>query len=243
MSISVIFPCYNEEKNIEATIARSLEALRDQFEAFEIILIDDTSKDRTPEICDMLAAAHPEIRVLHNPVNLGQGASIVKGFREARYNLVLHNAMDYPFDLADLKLMVPLLQEADIIVAARRSRAGYSPYRVLTSVVHKKLLHLLFPLHLTDYNFVQLYPRSVWENVKVEARSTAFLTPEALIRAYDMGYRIKQVDIDYHPRTAGVATSGKPKVIIASLRDMFHFWFKRLLHRTPRAVPMTIYEK
>jgi hypothetical protein len=70
--------------------------------------------------------------------------------------------------------------------------------------------------------------------VKVEARSTAFLTPEALIRAYDLGYRVCEVEIEYHPRTAGVATSGKPKVILHSLRDMFSFWWKRLRRRTPR---------
>ena len=234
MEISVVFPCYNEEKNIRSTIERSLQALRAQFDAFEIILVQDASKDSTPELCDRLSAEHPEIRVLHNPVNVGQGASIVRGFQQSRYRLVLHNGMDYPFDLTDLRMMLPLLREADIVVAARRSRSGYSFYRILTSMVHRRLLHLLFPLRLTDYNFVQLYPRSVWENVKVEARSTAFLTPEALIRAHDLGYRIKEIPIDYHARTAGVATSGKPKVIIESLRDMAHFWWKRLLHRTPR---------
>jgi hypothetical protein len=158
----------------------------------------------------------------------------VRGFRQARFDLVTHNAMDYPFDLRDLKLMTPLLAGADIVVAARRSRAGYSPYRLLTSAVHRALLHLLFPLRLRDYNFVQIYPRAVWEAVNVEARSTAFLTPEALIRAYDMGYRVREVEIEYHPRTSGVATSGKPKVILHSLRDMFRFWWKRWLRRTPR---------
>lgn len=245
MDISIIFPCYNEENNVERTMERALAALRSQFDRFEIILVQDASKDRTPEICDRLAVAHPEIRVLHNPKNIGQGASIVRGFQHASYKLVLHNGMDYPFDLSDLRLMIPLLQEADIVVAARRSRAGYSNYRVLASFVHRCLLHLLFPLHLTDYNFVQLYPRTVWDSVKVEARSTAFLTPEALIRAFDMGYRIKEVAIDYHARTAGEATSGKPKVIIASLKDMARFWWKRLLHRTPRGsnVSLGAYEK
>jgi dolichol-phosphate mannosyltransferase len=232
MEISVVFTAYNEEKNAVATIERALAALRGQFDRFEIILVDDTSKDRTPEICDALAAAHPEIRVLHNPRNMGQGASLVRGFQEAKYELVTFNAMDYPFDLLDLARMTPLLANADIVVASRTSRAGYSPYRVLTSEVNRALLHMLFPLRLRDYNFVQLYPRSVWHAVKVEARSTAFLTPEALIRAYDLGYRIAEVEIEYHARTAGVATSGKPKVILSSLRDMLAFWWKRLFRKT-----------
>jgi len=235
MNISVVFPCYNEENNIETTMGKALDALRQQFEVFEILIVEDASADQSPQICDKLAVLNPEIRVLHNPENLGQGASIVRGFREARHNLVLHDAMDYPFDLLDLPVMIPLLSEADIVVAARRSRAGYSQYRMLTSMVHRTLLHLLFPLKLTDYNFVQIYPRSVWESVKVEGHSTAFLTPEALIRAHDLGYRIREVEIEYHPRTAGEATSGSAKVIVASLRDMVRFWWKRLWHQTPRA--------
>jgi glycosyltransferase involved in cell wall biosynthesis len=231
MEISVVFTAYNEEQAIRSTISRALDALREQFETFEILLVNDASRDSTGRICDELAKSHREIRVVHNSKNLGQGASLVRGFQEAQYGLVTFDAVDYPFDLRDLRLMVPLLKEADIVVAARRSRAGYSGYRVLTSVVNRALLSTLFPLRLRDYNFVQLYPRKVWETIKVESRSTAFLTPEVLIRAHDLGYRIREVDIEYHPRVTGTATSGKPKVVLRSLRDMARFWWSRNIRR------------
>jgi glycosyltransferase involved in cell wall biosynthesis len=234
MGISVIFPAYNEEMNIRSTIQKALGAMHELGREFEIVIVNDQSKDATGRIADELAAGNPEIRVLHNERNVGSGASVIRGFQQARYELVTHNAMDYPFDLRDLPKLLQYCSEADIVAAARTSRAGYSPYRVLTSVVHKHLLHLLFPLRLSDYNFVQLYPRSLWQAIQVEARSPAFVTPEAMIRAYDMGYRVKEVAIEYHPRVAGEATSGKPKVIVHSLRDMFSFWWKRVLHRTPQ---------
>jgi hypothetical protein len=142
--------------------------------------------------------------------------------------------MDYPFDLKDLALLLPATARADIIVAVRHARAGYSWYRRVTSAVNLSLLHILFfDLRLRDYNFVQLYPRSFWERAQVEARSTAFLTPEALIRAHDLGYRIEEVEIEYLSRLHGSASSGKPKIIIASLKDMFRFWMKRTLRKTP----------
>jgi glycosyltransferase involved in cell wall biosynthesis len=234
MGISVVFPAYNEEMNIRPTIERALEAMKSLGQEFEILIVDDRSTDATGSIADQLAAEHAEIRVLHNTRNMGQGASLVRGFGEARYDLLTHNGMDYPFDLRDLSKMLPLTKEADIVVAARTARTGYSRYRVLTSVVHKALLRLLFPPRLSDYGFVQIYPRPVWQALNVEARSTAFMVPEALIRAHDMGYRIKEVKIEYLPRLAGEATSGKPKVILHTLRDMFFFWWKRLLRRTPR---------
>jgi glycosyltransferase involved in cell wall biosynthesis len=237
MGISVVFPAYNEEMNIRSAIERALAAMRDLGEAFEILIVDDCSTDSTGRIAGELAAAHPEIRVLHNPRNLGQGASLARAFEHVRYERFTHDAMDYSFDLRDLSTMLPLCEEADIVVAARTSRAGYTPYRVLTSVVHRALLHLLFPPRLSDYSFTQIYPRSVWKALQVESRCTAFLMPEALIRAHDMGYRIQEVKIAYHARLAGEATAGKPKVILQALRDMLLFWWKRLRGGTPRAYP------
>jgi glycosyltransferase involved in cell wall biosynthesis len=234
MGISVIFPAYNEEMNICSTMEKSLAAMRELGREFEIVIVNDKSKDGTGRIADELAAENPEVRALHSERNMGSGASVVRGFQQARFELMARNAMDYPFDLRDLPKLLKYCGEADIVSAARTSRPGYTRYRKVMSVVHKQLLHLLFPLKLSDYNFVQLYPCTVWESIHVEARSPAFLTPEAMIRAYDMGYRVKEVQIEYHPRLAGEATSGKPKVILHTLRDMFSFWWKRLLHRTPQ---------
>jgi hypothetical protein len=77
----------------------------------------------------------------------------------------------------------------------------------------------------------------------VEARSTAFLTPEALIRAHDLGYRIREVEIEYLPRIAGKASSGSAKVIARSLKDMFRFWVKRTLGRIRSGNPETSLNK
>jgi len=231
MMISVIFPAYNEEPNIQTTMARALDTLRNLGDEFEIIIVDDRGQDRTGAIVDELAAAHPQIRVIHNARNLGQGASIVAGFREARGDWVLHNAMDYPFDLRDLERMKPWMPMADIVVAIRKQRAGYNLYRHILSRVNLALLHMLFPLRLRDYNFVQLYRREIWSAIEVKARGTAFLTPEALIRAHDLGHRITEIEIEYHPRLHGKATAGSWRVIRASLSDMVRFWIDRNLRR------------
>jgi glycosyltransferase involved in cell wall biosynthesis len=233
MGISVVFPAYNEEGNIHATVGRALEALRSLVDEFEIIIVNDSSTDATGRIADGLALQYPEIRVIHNVKNLGQGASIILGFRQARYDLVIHNAMDYPFDLKDLGRMLAVLKGAEIVVAVRRRRAGYTLSRKVMSVVNIMLLRVLFGVRLRDCNFVQLYRKHVWDSVQIESRSTAFLTPEALIRAHDMGFRIEQVVVEYHPREAGKATSGSFRVIFSSVRDMFRFWWNRTIrHRS-----------
>jgi glycosyltransferase involved in cell wall biosynthesis len=224
MEISVIIPAYNEEQNIRRTIDRSLKALHQLFNEFEVLIVNDASRDATGAMADELAAQHPEIRVIHNEHNLGSGASLVKALEHARGDLVTHDAMDYCFDLRDLGRMLPLLDQADIVVATRISRAGYTLYRKLMSVVNVSLLNLLFGLNLRDYTFVQLYKRSVLDAVKIESRGASFVTPELMIRAHDLGFRLQEIPIEYHAREFGVATSGHPRVVLNSVRDMFRLW-------------------
>jgi glycosyltransferase involved in cell wall biosynthesis len=235
MEISVVFPAYNEEESIRGTIARALEALRPRFERFEIIIVDDCGRDATGRIADELAAQHPEIVVLHNPHNMGQAESILRGFHQARYELVTHNAMDYPMDLDDLDRMMPLLAEAEIVVAFRERRAGYSGYRRIISHLNVALLHLFFDLHLRDYNFIQIYPKSYLDGVEVISRSAGFVTPELLFRAHDMGLRVKEIEVPYQARVAGVATAGNPRIVLASFKDLMRFWWLRLWGRAKPA--------
>ena len=226
-SITVIFPAYNEAANIRRAIERSLEAMRPRFENFELLIINDGSRDDTGLIAEELAAVHPEITVLHNERNMGLGETLYRGFQCAKGELVVQNAMDYPLDLHDLDILLPILDEADVVVAVRKTHAGYTPYRKLTSKVNRGLLRLLFEPKLRDYNYTQLYKKKVLEAARPTSRSTVFIAPEIIIRAHELGFRIKEVEIDYHPRIAGEATSGNPKVIIESLRDLFIFWAKR----------------
>ncbi len=229
-SITVIFPAYNEEQNIRSAIARAVEAMRPRFQVFELLIIDDGSTDRTGQIAEDLARAYPEITVLHNQQNLGLGETLYRGFQCARGELVIQNAMDYPLDLCDLDKMIPLLEEADVIVATRKAYAGYSPYRKLTSTVNRLILRRLFSPKLRDYNYTQLFKREVLMAARPSSRSTVFIVPEIIIRAYELGFKIIELDVDYYPRVFGEATSGKPRIILRSLRDMFKFWIERSLH-------------
>ena len=194
-SVSVIIPAYNEEANILESIPRALTVLRELFDDFELILIDDCSTDHTGELAEQLAADNPEIRLLHNPVNVGQGASLVRGFREAKKDLVIHDAMDYPFDLADPPKMIAELDGVNVVVAARTQRAGYTFYRHFLSMVNVTLLRMLFSVRLRDFNFVQLFRRNVLEAIEIECTSTAFLTPQMIIRARDKDFRVREVTI------------------------------------------------
>jgi glycosyltransferase involved in cell wall biosynthesis len=238
-SITVIFPAYNEEANVRRTIERAVEAMSPRFETFELLIIDDGSRDSTASIARELAAKYPEIiTFLQNECNMGLGETLYTAFQCAKGELVIQNAMDYPLDLCDLDKMLPVLDEADVVVAVRKAYAGYTPYRKLTSRVNRALLRLLFKPTLRDYNYTQLFTREVLQAARPTSRSTVFIAPEIIIRAFDLGFRIREVDVDFYPRIAGEATSGKPMVILRSVRDMFVFWLKRSFSLKQSAQPI-----
>jgi glycosyltransferase involved in cell wall biosynthesis len=228
VEISVVYPAYNERGNIARTLERSLAALRGRFESFEIVVVNDGSTDETGELAETLARQHPQITVLHNARNMGVGPTLLRGLQAARHALVVHNGMDYPFDLEDLDKLVAELPRADVVVAARDGHAGYTIWRRIVSEVNRRLLRLLFGLPLTDLNFMQLYRREVLQTVRVGATSAGFVMPETIILAHDMGFRVVEVRIPYHARQSGRSVLGRPKVLWASLKDLLRFWWRRL---------------
>jgi glycosyltransferase involved in cell wall biosynthesis len=227
MGISVVIPAYNEQANIRETVTRCHAALSRLFNESEIILVNDCSTDDTGRIADELARQLPQIRVLHNPRNLRQGASLVAGLQAATQEFVTHNAMDYPFHLEDLAEVMPLFDQADIVVVARNRRPESTLYRRLLTSLNLLLLRNCFGLRLRDYNFVQVYRRTVLQRMEFPARSTGFLTPSLLFQAHRQGCRIREIELDYWPREQGAARSGHPKVLLETLQDMARFWWNQ----------------
>jgi glycosyltransferase involved in cell wall biosynthesis len=223
LSLSVVFPAYNEEGNIERTIPRAVAELREMVGRFEIVLIDDCSKDRTWELAQELAKQHPELRVLRNEVNLRQGATLARGFALAELELVTHNAMDYPFRFADLPLLLEhfaAVPAADVVVASRKTYPGTSAARRFVSWTNRAIIRAMFGTRFHDYNFVQIYRRSVLAAQHRLSTATSFITPEIIVRAHRDGFRVVEVEVDYHRREVGTPSSANAKNIKQALRDM-----------------------
>ena len=226
-SISLVIPSYNEEANIRATVARCLENLKKFTDQPEIVIVDDCSTDSMPQIAAEMARTMPALKVVRNPINLGAGMSLLVGIYAAKGEIICHDSMDYPFDVADLEFILPKFAEADAVAIVRKDRAAHSPWRKLTSFTHHWMVRVLFRFHVRDMNFVQAYRREIFQRIRVRAKSPAFVTPEILIRAHDAGFRIAQVEAVFHPREKGVASYGRPRDILWTFADMISFWLER----------------
>ena len=226
--LSYFFPAHNEEANLEGLVAEALDTLPALAETFEIIAVDDGSKDRTPEIADALAAAHPDVvRVVHHPTNYGYGAALRSGFAATRYELVAFTDGDRQFHVADLGRLTARMAEPDrpdAVVGFRIKRAD-PPVRIAYARAYRLANRLLFGLRITDVDCAcKLFRREALEGVRVESGG-AFFSAEMIIKLRAAGRTVVEVGVPHYPRTAGSATGAKPQVVLRAVRD---FWSLRL---------------
>jgi glycosyltransferase involved in cell wall biosynthesis len=220
LSLSVFYPCYNEEANVERTTMAALKALRRITDDFEVIIVDDGSKDRTGEIADRLAAQNPRVRAVHNRPNLGYGGALQRGFREASKPWVFYTDGDGQFDFEEIDKLLPLMKDFDIISAYRLNRRD-SMVRKINAFCWTTLVNLVFGLWLRDIDCAfKLYPRKLFDEIEMKSMG-ALIDTEILARAKRRGYTIGQVGVHHYPRTAGQQTGANLKVILRAFKELF----------------------
>ncbi len=222
-SLTIFFPCYNEEGNVERVTRAALAAAPRFADDFEIIIVDDGSRDRTGEIGDALAAENSRVRCVHNRPNLGYGGAVQRGLREATKEWIFFTDGDGQFDINELDRLVGLLQRCDFAVGYRIKRAD--PFmRKVNAWCWCTLVRLLFHLRVRDIDCAfKLLPRKLMDEIRLESRG-ALISTELLARAARKGYRIAEVGVNHHPRVAGVQTGANVKVILRAFVELFKLY-------------------
>ncbi len=231
-SISVVLPAYNEEANIVRTASMAIQAMDALGVDYEVIVVDDGSRDRTADVTRALAVQNPRVRLVQHAVNQGYGAALATGFAAATRELVFMTDGDAQFDLSEVGKLLPLIQDgADMAIGYRSPRVD--PFmRKLNALGWNILIRLLFGYVAKDVDCAfKLFRRCILDDVEVESRGATCST-ELLVRARRAGYVIREIPVKHLPRLAGSPTGARLSVILRAFRELVRFYSR--LHRQPQ---------
>src|SRR5262249_41631300 len=124
--LSVFLPCFDEEANVARTVEGALTVLRERdLDRFEVIVVDDGSRDRTGAIADDLAEQYDEVHVVHHAQNQGYGAALRTGFEAAKFSWVFFTDGDGQFDLGEIVGFLDAAETVDVVIGYRLERADH----------------------------------------------------------------------------------------------------------------------
>jgi glycosyltransferase involved in cell wall biosynthesis len=224
-SISIFFPCFNEQENVARTVEQALSVLETLNVDFEIIIVNDGSSDNTGKIADEISSKNKRIKVVHHECNLGYGAALQSGFKAATKEFVFYTDGDGQFDINEMPHLLPLMKQYDIVSCYRLKRQD--PFiRKINGWCWTKLVCLLFGMRIRDIDCAfKLYKREIFNNIRMTSTG-ALIDTEILARAKNKGYRIAQKGVHHFPRSAGKQTGANVGVIFRAFKELFKLYIK-----------------
>ncbi len=248
-SVSLLCWAYNEEESICEYLERAISLMDATVADYEIVLIDDGSTDRTYEIAKSFQEQHPQLKIFQNECNLNVGISSRRAIQLASKEFLFWQTIDWCYDISGLRQYLEYLKHYDIVQGVRRkpvtvsielfrpvatlmhlfgikhlTRRSDSVRKAVVSVINYLLIRLLFRVPISDYQNVTFYPTKWIQLVKYEARSS-FANPEGLIKSYWADKSIKEVEINFIPRSEGAAKGTRVRAIGNSVVDILRLWF------------------
>jgi len=224
--LSVFFPAYNEEENLEKTVLDAKKVLLEVARQWEIIIVDDGSKDRTGEIADKLAAKNKNIVVVHNHPNRGYGGALKSGYEKAKYPWVAFADSDGQFDFSEIKKFLAHIKTADLILGYRIKRAD-SFMRSAFTFIWGMIPRIILGLRVKDYSCgFKLIKKEVFNSVQPLVGEEKVTQIEMLTKAQRLGFKIVEVGVRHLPREHGQQTGANLNVIFRSFADFLRLWQK-----------------
>ena len=221
--LTFFFPAFNEEENVAETVRRALDEIGPLVDgSIEVLIVDDGSTDRTPELADALAAGDPRVRV-HHQENRGYGGALRAGFEHARGRVIGFSDGDLQFDLSEMSRLLTRLEDparpVDAAIGYRIKRRD-PPHRIFIAKTYNPIVSALFGLRVRDIDCaMKLFRREVFDGLPL-ATDSPFLSAELLIKLRARGERIAQVGVNHYPRAAGTNTGASFRKILRTFRDI-----------------------
>lgn len=222
--ISIVLPIYNEEKSIEKVIDSIRVFFNKKGQNYEIIAVNDGSQDKTG---DILKIYKENIRVVTHAKNIGYGAALRSGFKEAKGDLIFFMDSDGQFDIKDINNFLEKIKDYDFIAGYRKERKD-PRHRSIFANIFKFIVRILFGLKSKDIDCAfKLFKRDTLSKINLESNG-ALINLEIFILARQNGFNFIELPVSHFKRAEGKPTGGNFFVIFKAMANLMRFWWKNL---------------
>lgn len=187
-SVSLVIPAYNDETTVGKLIADADYLLKEVCTDYEIVVVNDGSKDNTYEVLKETAAKYPRVRILNHESNKGFGETIKELYFSGQKDFVFSLPGDYQYAPKELLTMSKGLDRYDFVIGERVNRSD-PPRRKLQSHIYNTMLRIAYGNVHRDVNSIKLFRREILNKFELRSK-TAFVDAELVMRAEKAGYRI-----------------------------------------------------
>jgi len=239
-SLSIFFPAYNDSGTIGSLVIRALQVAETLTPDYEVIVVNDGSRDDTGEILDELARLYPaHFRPVHHPVNRGYGGALRTGFASATKDLVFYTDGDAQYDPGEVtELWNALRDDVDWVNGWKISRSD-PLHRIVIGRVYHHTVKLLFGLTVrdTDCDF-RLMRRRIFDTVRLE-KNSGVICLEMMKKFKDAGFRVAEVPVHHYHRTHGTSQFFNFRRIARTGVDVLKLWWTLVVRREHLRAPAT----
>jgi glycosyltransferase involved in cell wall biosynthesis len=245
-SISVFFPCYNDAETIGGLVLGAEAVLRSLADDYQIIVVNDGSRDASAEVLRALQARVDRLEVVTHDVNRGYGAALRSGFARATKELIFYTDGDGQYDVRELPLLLMLLSDdVDFVNGIKMTRQDPA-YRVFAGNLHKFVTRwmLWLPVIDVDCDF-RLVRRSIIERIRPPLKSNSgSICAELVKKSERAGAGFREVSVHHYPRQSGESQFFTPGKIVRTYLDLARLWIRLMIldrdrNDRPAAVPVT----
>ena len=223
IALSLVFPVFDEVDSLALLLKEALRTAGHITPDFEIILVDDGSRDGSTRVIENWCRNHPRIRAIHHATNNGYGSALRSGLRDARGELVFFSDADLQFDLGEIEKLIQHSDDFDIVAGYRNPRRD-PWHRIAIAKLWGTIVRLLFGLEVRDIDCAfKIFRRETLQHLPI-ASLGAFVNTEILVRAASRGARIREVPVTHRRRRYGRPTGARPRVLLRAAVELLSLY-------------------
>lgn len=229
--ISAFFPAYNDAGTIASMVITVILTLRELTDDYEVIVVNDASRDHTGDVLAELARQYDRVRIVTHPHNRGYGGALRSGFAHATKELIFYTDGDAQYDPRELKVLLPLLTEEVAMVNGYKVVRHDPLHRIIIGAIYQNFARFAFRLKLRDPDCdFRVMRRAIFDKVQLESDS-GVICVEMIKKIEDNGFIVAETPVHHYHRAYGKSQFFNFRRLFRVAIDLTRLWFRLVVRQ------------